>query len=98
MLCYQISLTCAVIWTNLIIFGYYDQSIKNKKIHNIHYRDNYGLGDRSCLNHTKLSYFIYNPRGVSEGDYIILITKLSVIICYREVNESIVITIVMKAT
>ena len=46
----------------------------------LQYRDNYGLGDRSCHNHTKLSYFIYNPRGVAEGDYIIIITKLSVII------------------
>ena len=44
-------------------------------------RYNYGLADRSCHNHTKLSYFIYNPRGVAEGDYIIIITKLSVIIC-----------------
>ena len=36
---------------------------------NVYYRDNYGLGDRSCHNHTKLSYFIYNPRGKAEGNY-----------------------------
>ena len=32
-------------------------------------------------NDQKLSYFIYNPRGIAEGDYIIIITKLRVIIC-----------------
>ena len=32
-------------------------------------RDNYALADRGCHNHMKLSYFIYNPQGVSEGDY-----------------------------
>ena len=60
-------------------------------------RDNYALADRGCHNHMKLSYFIYNPRGVAEGDYIIIITKLSVIMA-TSISYSIVITIVMKAT